>query len=257
MTSLRVAGGQIPVTRDIEANMGAILRAIEFAGERGADVLLTPEGALSGYTCRFDQKQVCRALEAVLEAATSLQVGLALGTCYREDDGRCHDQIRFYGPDGEFLGFHSKILLCGTLTDPPEGEINEYDTSPLGSISFHGVRVGGLVCNDMWANPQCTPMPDAHLSQQLSQMGASIILHAVNGGRDDHAFHRDVIRPFYEANLRMRARAGRIWIVTVDNCHPTDVGCSSPSGVITPEGEWAHKSPYSGEHLFCHTIELD
>ena len=156
-----------------------------------------------------------------------------------------------------FLGADSKILLCGTLTDPPEGEINEYETSPLGTISFDGLKIGGLVCNDMWANPQCTPMADPHLSQKLSQMGAAVILHAVNGGRDDNLFHRDVIRPFHEANVRMRAHAGKVWIVTVDNCHPMNIGCSAPSGVLTRDGEWAYKSPYEGEDLFSYTIELD
>ena len=53
--------------------------------------------------------------------------------------------------------------------DPPQGEINDYAIRPLRTFEIKGIRVGGLICNDMWANPQCTPMPDPHLSQKLSK----------------------------------------------------------------------------------------
>ena len=51
---LRVAGAQIPVTKDILTNKKTILRAIEKAAGENADILLTPEGSLSGYAHEFD-----------------------------------------------------------------------------------------------------------------------------------------------------------------------------------------------------------
>ena len=112
-------------------------------------------------------------------------VGLALGTCFVEHDGGCYNQIRFYPHDAEYLGFHSKILRCASVDGESTGELNHYAVSDLRVFSWQeGVCIGGLICNDMWANPQCTPMPDPHLSQQLSTMGAKIILHSVNGGRN-------------------------------------------------------------------------
>ena len=51
---LRVSGAQIPVTADIAANLSTIARALEFAASEEADILLTPEGSLSGYTHQFD-----------------------------------------------------------------------------------------------------------------------------------------------------------------------------------------------------------
>ena len=50
---LRVALAQLAVTEDVEANVAAIERAVEFAAAEGADILLTPEGSLSGYTHLF------------------------------------------------------------------------------------------------------------------------------------------------------------------------------------------------------------
>jgi predicted amidohydrolase len=121
---------------------------------------------------------------------------------------------------------------------------------------LEGIHVGGLICNDLWANPQCTPMPDPHLSQQLARQDTRIVFHAVNGGRDGSEWSQVAWR-YHEANLRMRARAGRLWLVTVDSCHPLHLPCSAPSGVVDPEGNWVCQAMTQGEQLFAHTIHLD
>jgi predicted amidohydrolase len=251
---IRVAGAQICVTNNIQANQKTILRAIDFAAAEHADILLTPEGSLSGYTPHFDQPTLDVALQAVTDYARRAGVGLALGTCYVEPaDDLCYDQLRFYAPNGTYLGFHTKILTCGTLADPPEGEINDYAQAPLHTFSFGGITVGGLVCNDMWANPGCTPVPDPHLAQMLSRMGARVIFHSVNGGRDGSELSK-VAWWYHESNLRMRALAGKVWIVTVDSAEPVNLPASAPGGVITPGGEWAARSATQGESFFAYTI---
>ncbi len=255
---LTVAVAQIPETKDISKNAETISRAIDFAIKNKADILLTPEGSLSGYTSQFDQRKVSEALEKIVSKAAKANLALALGTCYREkDDGKCYNQIRFYDGRGNFLGFHSKILRCGTMTENPIGEINEFAARPLRTYQLDGITIGGLICNDMWANPQCTPMPDTHLSHQLSGMGAKIIFHSINGGRSDNEWSKNVIWNFHEMNLRMRAQAGKVWVVTADNCVPTDIPCSAPSGVINPNGNWTLKLPSKGEHIGIYTIDLE
>jgi predicted amidohydrolase len=251
---VRVAGAQLPVTGDITSNVAAIIRAIDWAKGQRADILLTPEGSLSGYTHVFDAQAVAESLQCVTVRAREAGLGLALGTCYVEpDDDQCYNQIRFYARDGAYLGFHNKTLTCGSLTDPPEGEIEHYAVRPLRTFRFKEIDVGGLICNDLWANPGCTPVPDPHLSQQLASMGAQIIFHAVNGGRDGGEWS-DVAWRYHEANLRMRARAGRVWVVTVDSCYPTDLRCSAPSGVIDPHGNWTCQARPRGEQFFAYTI---
>ena len=54
MAELSIAVAQISVTADILENKKGILRAIQFSIARNADVLITPEGSLSGYTPQFD-----------------------------------------------------------------------------------------------------------------------------------------------------------------------------------------------------------
>ena len=256
--TLKVAAAQIAVTRDIPANVRTISRMIDEAIAQEADVLLTPEGSLSGYTHEFDTTQVTEGLRQLVDQASQAGLALALGTCFVEpDDGLCYNQIRFYDSDGAFLGFHSKTLLCGTMTEPSKGEINHYAIQPLRTYPLNGITVGGLICNDMWGNPGCTPMDEPHLSQELSGMGARIIFQAINGGRNGGQWSREVYWPFHETNMRIRASTGKVWIVSADNCSPTDIPCSAPTGVLRPDGSWAVKAPDQGEHLAVFTIELD
>jgi predicted amidohydrolase len=245
----------MPVSDDVGRNMAAIGAAIRRAAAEGADILLTPEGSLSGYTPRFDPAAVKAGLEEVTTLARELRVGLALGTCFTEADGSTHNQLRFYSATGDFLGFHSKILRCGPPDGPPAGELADFATADLRTFEFAGIRAGGLICNDLWANPGCTPMPDPHLTQQLARMGARIIFHAVNGGRDGSEWSEVACR-YHEANLRMRAAAARVWIVTVDNSEPPSIPCSAPGGVVTPDGGWACRTRPQGEDFFVHTIEV-
>lgn len=254
--TIRVAGAQVPVTRDVSENLRAILRAIEAAARDGADILLTPEGSLSGYTHEFDQREVEKALGEVRSAARQHRLGLALGTCFTEADGRCFDQLRLYDAGGSYMGFHSKTLTCGTLGTPSRGEIEHFSIAPLRTFVVKGIPCGALICNDLWANPGYTPMPDTHLTQQLADAGAKIVFHSVNGDRDGSPWSTVSSWNYHESNLELRARAGRLFIVTVDNCAPLDVPCSSPGGVVGPAGTWLVRTPRRGEHVFVAELDL-
>lgn len=252
---VRIAGASLPVTKDILKNSEGIHRAIEFAARAGADILLTPEGSLSGYTHDFNQALTEKELARITLKASEIGLAMALGTCFKEDDGKVYNQIRLYEKDGSYVGFHAKYLRCGTMSQPTSGEINEYAEKEPEVFQLCGMTVGCLICNDLWANPMCTPMPDSHLTQKLSDMGAKIILHAVNGGRGDDEW-RTVVRNYHESNLRMRAKAGNLWIVTVDSSFPETLPTSSPCGVIAPDGSWAHKVNGHGEQMFTYAIDL-
>ena len=256
MHILRVSAVQMYVRDCVSDNLSAILSAVRTAAEEGADILLTPEGSLSGYRSGFNRAEVCEALREVTAAARESRTGLALGTCFEEEDGLCYNQLRFYDKQGAYLGFHSKTLTCGTLEDPPRGEIEEYAVRPLRTFDFHGIQVGGLICNDLWANPGCTPQPDPHLVTMLAKMGARVIFHAVNGGRDGSEFSNVVCRGYHESNLALRALAAGVWIVTVDNAWPGDIPNACSGGVMTPRGTWAVKMQTMGEDRFAYTIKL-
>ncbi|MAG14117.1 MAG: hypothetical protein CMN78_05930 [Spirochaetales bacterium] len=254
---MNICLAQIEVATDISANLEKIDEALSYAIEHDADILLTPEGSLSGYHNQFDGDEVAEALETIVRRATVNSMGLALGTCFFESDGKCYNQIRFYDKSGNYLGFHSKILRCGSWADPSVGEITYFACTDLNVFDFHGVPVGGLICNDLWANPACTPMPDPHLSQQLANMGAKIIFHAVNGGRNDTEFSRRVVRNFHESNLLMRGRSAKAHIATVDNCAPEHLRCSSQGGIVSPAGEWLYKLPEKGQAFSVFSVDTE
>ena len=255
---IRVAGAHMAVTRDVKANLAAIERGLRYAVAEKADILLTPECALSGYVPDFDEAGTVAALERIRAEAREAGVALALGTCYREPDGKEYDEIRFYASGGEYLGFHAKILLCARVAHRTESdEINHFNTRPLRTFDVKGIKVGGLICNDLWANPEYTPEEDSHLSQQLAEKGARIIFQAVNSGQATGA-ELEMNRHYHEANLQMRARAGKVWIVTVDAVS-TKAGLSNQvsSGVVDPEGKWAVRVSSDKEEFFAYTIKLD
>jgi predicted amidohydrolase len=218
-----------------------------------------PEGMLSGYDFEagFAFPEISDALREIVAKATSCNLGLAIGTIFEEPDGKRYNQLRFYAGNGEFIGFHSKILRCSPVdTDEPRGELRYCAATPLRAFDFGGVAIGGLLCNDMWGTPICTPVPDPHLAVQLSRMGAKIIFHGVNGGRDAGDMSQTVYRNYHESNLRLRALAGKVWIATVDNAFPLDIPNSCSGGVVTPRGEWLQKIPAQGEQYFTVDIEV-
>lgn len=257
---IRVAGAQIPVGLDIAANVAAISRAIDFAAREKADILVTPEGSLSGYTPEFDAKATQQALAPVLERARAAKIALVLGTCFQADDGRRYNAQRFYEPDGDYLGFHAKILLCRRMSDPTsKGEVDGFQTRPLRTFTFAGLTVGGLICNDMWANPEWTPMDDPHLAQKLMELGARIIFVSANTGRSIGP-ENAISRAFHDVNVRMRARTAKVWVVVVNAGDPEsapDRNLHCPSGVMAPNGQWALAVDTPKEKFFVHTIEVE
>jgi predicted amidohydrolase len=255
---LRVAGAQIPVVLDIEKNLAAISRAIDYAIAEKADVLVTPEGSLSGYTHEFDAAAASRALEEVTRRAREGHLALALGACFEEPaDRRRYDEVRLYDSAGAFLGFHAKILLCRRVAEPSsKGEIDFFRTKPLRTFQLKSMTVGALVCNDMWANPEWTPQDDPHLLQQLSLLGARVVFLAVNSGQSEGA-ELALIRQYHEANLRLRARTARMWIVSADAADPRgELSSQAPSGIVDPNGNWVVTTKPKGEQMFAYTIDL-
>jgi len=251
---MRVTLAQLPVyDDDIQQNLLNISEALRQAADEKADILLTPEGSLSGYRHDFCAVTVRQALAEIERTAAEKRVGLALGVCMEEDDARRYNQLRFYNRDGRYLGCHTKTLLCGT-GDPPRGECAHFAHKPPRVFDFHGITIGGLICNDLWANPWCTPMPDPHLTHVLAKLGAKIIFHAVNGGRDAGELSQGLVRQFHEVHVRMKAQADGLYICTVDNAFPEHIGVSSLGGIAAPDASWRFTLPNIGKQV--HTVEL-
>jgi len=251
--SMRVAGLQMLVDgKNIAANEQRIKAGIKRAAADKIDFLLTPEGSLSGYNNTFDRRELERALGRVTRAAKTAGVGLLLGTCYKWQDGRkgpefCANQVRVYAPDGAYLGQHSKILRCSPIDRPGTGEMMKYVEGVLRVFEWKGICFGALVCNDMWATPHCTTMPNPHLALKLKQMGARIIFHAIHSGADLR------YQPYHESTVEIRARSLEMHIVEC-NAARQGMPINARSGLVLPDGTRPEIVDPEGEAYFKCTI---
>lgn len=247
--NLRVAGLQMNVSNDIAANKTRILSGIRDAAAGKANFLITPEGSLSGYRSTFDQKELEPALNEVLVLARALKLGMLLGTCFKDEEGLCYNQIRIYSPEGSFLGAHSKILVCSPVDKPGTGEMEQYTPGTLQTFEWNQLRFGALVCNDLWATPGYTTILNPYLPLRLKEMGAQVIFHAINSGTSQK------YRPFHESSAELWALHLGIPIMEVNAAYGDKKG-NAQSGLIDRQGGRAVKVPDSGDQLFFCDIEV-
>lgn len=245
---MKIAGTQMLVTDSISENRDRIIDALDQAAAGKVDFLITPEGALSGYCSNFDRSEMEEALGKVVKYAGRAHVGLLLGTCRKYDDDNggeyCVNQALVYTPEGEFLGDYSKILLCTSLDNPGSGEMAEYRPGKLKTFVWKNIRFGVLICNDMWASPHCTVIPNPYLPLQLKNMGVEIIFHLINSGTDQRC------RPFHESNVEIRARSLKLHIVECNAAKENGKAANARSGVVLPDGSRPEIVDPVGEQYF-------
>ncbi len=165
---LAIAVAQLNLTvGDLSANADRIIRALDEARGAGADLLLTPELALSGYPpedllLRPDFYRAC-AREVARIAEYSDGITVVLGHPHEEDGWRYNaaSVIR----DGEVLATYHKHRL-------PNYEVfdeERYFDRGVGPCVFElgGVKLGVNVCADLW---------EAGAAEQARSAGAELLL---------------------------------------------------------------------------------
>jgi predicted amidohydrolase len=120
----------------------------------------------------------------------------------------------------------------------------------LRTFEWNGFRFGVLICNDLWATPGWTTIPNPYLPWRLKQLRAQFLLHAINSGRDQS------LRPFHESSTELWARVLALPIVQV-NAAPADGGpVNAPSGAVSAEGVREVRVPDCGEQYFVCEVEV-
>ena len=209
---LRVAAAQVNLTvGNIEANEKVILEAIGFARDAGADVLVLPELAVTGYppedlVLRHDFVEAnIDALRRIARQVRDLTVVLgfvdpASGPSSRAEDSeeRAVANAAAVLSDGDVTGVYHKVLL------PNYGVFDEdryfvAGSEPAQLWEIEGIPVGISVCEDIWR-------PDGPPSAQAKQ-GAEVLLN-INAS----PFHRGKAAD-REEMLAARARAGDAAVV--------------------------------------------
>jgi NAD+ synthase (glutamine-hydrolysing) len=248
--SLRVAGAQLNLTvGDLAGNEERIANAMEWAENQGAEVLLLPELAVTGYPPEDlvirhsfvdDNIAVVRRLARRSGEMTTL-VGFvdhaSPGERAAADavDRRVANAVAVVAR-GEIQGVYHKVLL------PNYGVFDEdrYFSAGLDSdkvFEVAGHTVGVSICEDIW-------IPDGPPRAQ-AEAGAGIILN-VNAS----PFHRGKARD-REEMLAARARASGVPVVYLNLVGGQDeLVFDGASVVVDAAGTILHRSPQFMEDLF-------
>ena len=230
----------------------AVAVMISKAARRGAQFLVTPEMILTGYHGRFDQSARDRLIDAVIRPACARhQVTLILGAgSYRSAAGRRSlrpfIQATVIDPGGGIVGAHDKVIpTAGDLKWCAGGAARD-----LRVFRSQGLTFGVTLCNDFWATPVHTTLPDINVPLLLARQKARVIFHAVASGSD--AAYLD----FHTHRMEERAIRAGVWVVSANCVRDRRTPCNAPSGIVDPSGTWRAIAPLIGEHLVVGRITL-
>jgi NAD+ synthase (glutamine-hydrolysing) len=248
--ALRVAGAQLNLTvGDIPGNEAKIAAAMERAQDSGADVLLVPELAISGYppedlVLRRDfveanlaaLRRLARSSGSMTTVIGFVDFATGRGSGALDAEPRAVANAAALVSDGELRGVYHKVLL------PNYGVFDEdryfvEGADPDRTWDIEGVPVGVSVCEDIW-------LPDGPPSQQAAH-GARVLLN-INAS----PFHRGKAAA-REEMLAERARGGGAPVVYLNLVGGQDeLVFDGASVVIGRDGELIHRSPQFEEDFF-------
>lgn len=248
--TMRVAGAQLNLTvGDISGNEEKIAAAMDRASDEGADVLLLPEMAISGYppedlVLRRDfveanidaLRRLARGSDSVTTVVGFVDFATGKGSDADDATPRGVANAAALLRDGELKGVYHKVLL------PNYGVFDEDRYFVVGADpdriwDVDGVPVGVSVCEDIW-------LPDGPPSQQAAN-GARVLMN-INAS----PFHRGKAAE-REDMLAARARAGDATVVYLNLVGGQDeLVFDGASVAIAPDGAVLHRSPQFEEDFF-------
>ncbi len=267
-STIRIAGAQIPVGSDIEANKKEIFKALDWAKENQVDHLLTPEASLSGYSSQWKlhYRQLSDSLTEIEDYQRNSGVGLHLGTYFKEREvggDIFRNQIRHYNNNGDLIGTTNKTYVI----KPDEGVIGrDIDTNLAGIPITPDKFAVGTICNDMYQKIFTEKDSIAHELVGKDVDGLRLVFHATNGRKfADNDYRSDAHFNYHNSIMHMSTIHNHIPILTVDSCTSWEwngdedmvniFSTSSQSGVIDFSG-WLTDVPRKGRQYFYYDLDI-
>jgi NAD+ synthase len=172
--TLKIALAQLnPTVGDVIGNVGRLRRARKDAHALGADLVVASELVVSGYPPEdlvvrpIFQGTVEREVRALAAETADGGPAMLIGAPWRDETGLYNAALLLEG--GEIAAVRYKYDL------PNYGVFDEkrvFDAGPMpGPVSFRGVRLGVMICEDMWTED---------VAECVQESGAEILV-VLNG----------------------------------------------------------------------------
>lgn len=147
-----------------DKNESLLLHASKRAAEKGASIIVTPETALEGYyfymrdPVALERMPVHRSSDFrhFQNLAKEKNLTIFLSAVEKEKNGRAYNSCFFLAPDGEEKGAHRKMYshrMGAEAWLSVGSSIHIFPVTPL--------RVGVLVCSDVYYEKSCRAMKEA------------------------------------------------------------------------------------------------
>ena len=238
MRQTSIVLAQFPVGLNIQDNLTAMSDIV--AGANAGDVVVFPEGALSGYDtdtsflANVNTLELDRGLETLANLTQRTGVHLIFGSCIRESD-RWFNAGIYYSANDTFT--YKKINLATN----ERGVFCAGDMLPTFQIRSEGssFTAGIQLCREIRFPEQW---------QQLARSGAEVIFYLTNAVGDGGEV------PVWDAHLISRAAENQRFVVAVNNAH-AEQKCSTM--IVGPSGSVVQKVISAETEVIHETIDLE
>ncbi len=233
---------------DAEENLQGLLRALDEAGEAGAQLVALPECAYPAYYVR-DSNPYARpgvrpfAEAAALFGAKAREYGywLAAGMAVPHDDGSLTNSGVIFNPEGEAIGRYDKGFLWHFDTR----WFRRGDAFPVFDAGF--ARFGALICAD-GRQPE--------IARSLAVNGAEVILDLTAWVSWASAVEQ-LSTTQCEYLMPARAFENGVWVAAADKwgAEGETLIYAGRSCIIDPQGETRLAAPSTGDAVVSYTID--
>ncbi len=240
--SLRVAAVQMIFADSIAGNLEKIERAAIKAAADGADAVLFPECATTGYACDFGALKpsaIRRALRSVAAIAARLRINLLVGSPIFAGR-KLYNALAVFDRRGRLIHTYAKCQLVEAdrrWFTPGNG---------LSLFAIDGVPATAIICHER-RYPELVRLP--------VMAGAQIVFHP-NAGMDALPVSRAKRRG--RDGIPVRAFENAVYYVFANSVGPQGGGkwSAGDSKIVAPDGTFLQLADNRRESVIVETLEL-
>ena len=240
--SLRVAAVQMIFADSIAGNLEKIEHAASKTAADGADAVLFPECATTGYACDFGALKPAalrQALRAVAAVAARLRVNLLVGSPIFAGR-RLYNALVVFDRRGRLVHTYAKCQLVDAD--------RQWFTpgNSLSLFSLDGVPATAIICHER-RYPELVRLP--------VMAGAKIVFHP-NAGMDALAVSRTKRRG--RDGIPLRAFENAVYYVFANSVGPQGEGkwSAGDSKIVAPDGSFLQLADNRRERVLVESLDL-